>query len=142
MLHRLGVENVIGAREAGALGLLDPSQPVVMYEGDVFEAAIAHLDTLSPGGCDQPEVTLRLDPQSLLDRLLADRKTARDEGTLTQNAFDLQSRIAEIFARGGGGIEDADLAAFECDAFMVLTKTPETLARIRHMLRTGKPLRI
>lgn len=130
------------AREAGALGLLDPSRPVVMHEGDVFAAALAHLDGLSPGGSVHPPVTLRLEPQAVLDHLLADRKTARDDGALTQNAFEIQSRIADIFARGGGGLSDADLASFECDAFMALTKTPETLARIRHMLRSGKPLRI
>ncbi len=129
------------AREAGALGLLEPSQPVVMYAGDVFAAAIAHLDTVTRGHAGSGAVTLRLDPHVVLDRLLSERETDRDEGRITPNAFALQSRIAEIFAKGGEGMSDQELAQFECDAFIALARTPETLARIKHMLRTGKPLR-
>lgn len=130
------------AREAGALGLLEPSQPVVMYAGDVFAAAIAHLDTVTRRHAGSGAVTLRLDPHVVLDRLLSERETDRDEGRITPNAFALQSRIAEIFAKGGEGMSDQELAQFECDAFIALARTPETLARIKHMLRTGKPLRI
>ena len=128
------------AREAGDLALLDPSQPVVMHDDDVFAAALAHLDTLEPRQGAQEVVTLRLDRQAVLSGLLSERETARDEGRITPNAFALQSRIAEIFAAGGAGTSEADLAALESEVFMALVATPETLARIGHMLRTGKPL--
>jgi 3-hydroxyacyl-CoA dehydrogenase len=38
-------------------------------------------------------------------------------------------------------IKDDDLLKLERQAFMTLIRQPATLARIEHMLETGKPLR-
>ena len=41
----------------------------------------------------------------------------------------------------GSRVDEAWLITIERAEFMTLLKTPETQARIKHMLETGKPLR-
>ena len=49
--------------------------------------------------------------------------------------------------RGGGHnditetVRDARLLDLERNAFVALSRTPESIARVSHMLKTGKPLR-
>ena len=38
-------------------------------------------------------------------------------------------------------LDDSDILDLEREAFMTLVRLPPTLARIEHMLTTGKPLR-
>ena len=50
--------------------------------------------------------------------------------------------LATVLSGGAGGtFEDTGLLALEREAFTGLVRTPGTLARIEHMLATGKPLR-
>ena len=57
--------------------------------------------------------------------------------------------VAEQLGRGALGrrnrrhdtVGEDELLALEREAFMALIKHPATLARIEHMLETGKPLR-
>lgn len=54
-------------------------------------------------------------------------------------------KLAWVLAGGdaasGSAIDEDALLALEREAFLDLLETPETIARIRHMLDTGKPLR-
>jgi 3-hydroxyacyl-CoA dehydrogenase len=40
-----------------------------------------------------------------------------------------------------GTVTEDGLLALERDAFVALSRTPESIARVSHMLKTGKPLR-
>jgi 3-hydroxyacyl-CoA dehydrogenase len=52
-------------------------------------------------------------------------------------AFVLSGGAADVTAR----LSETEILALECQAFMRLIKQEGTLARIEHMLTTGKPLR-
>ena len=56
-----------------------------------------------------------------------------------------QAELATILSGDGTDITETvaedDLLKMERQGFMKLIKTPATLARIEHMLETGKPLR-
>jgi 3-hydroxyacyl-CoA dehydrogenase len=53
--------------------------------------------------------------------------------------------MAEVLSGGGVSagsvLTDADMLALEVEHMVALAKTPESLARLEHMLATGKPLR-
>ncbi len=70
---------------------------------------------------------------------------AREKGFLTPHDVTTGTQIAMIVT--GGDVEaetemsEQDIMALERRAFLHLARTPETQARIRHMLDCGKPLR-
>lgn len=69
----------------------------------------------------------------------------RMQGRATVHDEVVASELATILAGGDTDITETvgenDLLKLERKAFMKLIKTPATLARIEHMLETGKPLR-
>ena len=68
---------------------------------------------------------------------LQGKATAHDEVVASELATILSGDRADITET----VAEKDLLKLERDAFMRLIKTPATLARIEHMLETGKPLR-
>lgn len=126
------------AREAGALGLLDPAQPIAMHADDVLDAAAALAERLVPGhAAPAPAALVAAGPdaaQALLAPLTlsdADRLIAK------QIAFVLTGGQATA----GSPLTEDDLRALEREGFLALARLPMTLDRIRHMLKTGKPLK-
>ncbi|MEM9438863.1 MAG: 3-hydroxyacyl-CoA dehydrogenase NAD-binding domain-containing protein [Pseudomonadota bacterium] len=69
----------------------------------------------------------------------------RQQGKATQHDVVITKELAVILAGGDTDITetvtDDELLKMERTAFMRLIKTPASLARIEHMLETGKPLR-
>jgi 3-hydroxyacyl-CoA dehydrogenase len=53
--------------------------------------------------------------------------------------------LARVLAGGtanaGGNMDEEELFGLEREAFLTLARTPETAARIAHMLNRGRPLR-
>ena len=68
---------------------------------------------------------------------LQGKATAHDEVVATELATILSGGDTDITET----VSEGDLLKIEKKAFMTLIKTPATLARIEHMLETGKPLR-
>jgi 3-hydroxyacyl-CoA dehydrogenase len=70
---------------------------------------------------------------------------ARENGFLTPHDVTTGTQIAMIVTGGDVDAEtqmtELDIMALERRAFLHLARTPETQARIRHMLDYGKPLR-
>ena len=70
---------------------------------------------------------------------------ARDKGRLTPHDVTTGAAIAMIVTGGdvdaGTELTEQDLFDLERKAFIELARTPETRARIRHMLGHGSPLR-
>ncbi|MDX2347157.1 MAG: enoyl-CoA hydratase/isomerase family protein, partial [Legionella sp.] len=64
---------------------------------------------------------------------------------ISQHDAFLASQLADVMCGGdvdsGTEVDEAWILRLEHAAFMRLAETPETQARIRHMLETGKPLR-
>jgi len=63
------------------------------------------------------------------------------------SAYDVEisRQLAVVLSGGDTGITrpltEQDLLDLELEAFLTLVKQPSTLARLEHMLKTGKPLR-
>ncbi|MGH6944652.1 MAG: 3-hydroxyacyl-CoA dehydrogenase, partial [Geminicoccaceae bacterium] len=68
---------------------------------------------------------------------LAGKATPHDEVVGKQLAIVLSGGATDLTLTIG----DDDLLKLERQAFMTLVRRPATLARIEHMLETGKPLR-
>ena len=71
----------------------------------------------------------------MIDRL---QNEARARGTITEYDEVVGDKIKSVFAKS---TSYADALAKEREEFVELCGRPLTLARIRHMLDTGKPLR-
>ncbi|MBU0515186.1 MAG: 3-hydroxyacyl-CoA dehydrogenase, partial [Proteobacteria bacterium] len=71
--------------------------------------------------------------------------TMHQAGLATDHDLTVSTKVAEVLT-GGNVLRDTlvseqHLLDLEREAFVSLCGTPETQARIRHMLTTGKPLR-
>ena len=70
---------------------------------------------------------------------------AQSKGHLTPHDVTTGGQIAMIVTGGdvdaGTVMSEADICALERRAFLTLARTPETKARIEHMLNHGSPLR-
>ncbi|MDP9064370.1 MAG: 3-hydroxyacyl-CoA dehydrogenase, partial [Pseudomonadota bacterium] len=66
-------------------------------------------------------------------------------GIATGHDMVVAAELAEVLSGGGADLVDAvsedQIMELERSAFMRLIKTPGTLARVEHLLATGKPLR-
>jgi 3-hydroxyacyl-CoA dehydrogenase len=72
-------------------------------------------------------------------------KAFRLLGKATAYDVEIAEKLAWVLSGGNADItaplSEDDLLALECEAFVELVKQPGTLARLDHMLKTGKPLR-
>jgi 3-hydroxyacyl-CoA dehydrogenase len=85
-----------------------------------------------------PGQSARLAMQIVVDGLrLRGAATPHDEVVADQLAVVLSGGDTDVTAT----LSDDDLLRLEREAFMTLIKHPATLARLEHMLETGKPLR-
>ncbi len=66
-------------------------------------------------------------------------------GKVTPHDEVVSRALADVLSGGDTDVtellSEEDLLALEREAFMSLVKNPDTLARMEHMLETGKPLR-
>lgn len=72
-------------------------------------------------------------------------KAYRLLGKATEYDVEVLGRLASVLSGGDCDmtqpLTEDDMLALECEAFVELVKHPGTLARLDHMLKTGKPLR-
>ena len=80
--------------------------------------------------------------RAAMDMAVADY---RKRGLATPHDVTVAAGLAEVLSGGPADpiddVSEGDLLALERSVFMRLVKTPATLARIEHILDTGKPLR-
>ena len=66
-------------------------------------------------------------------------------GKATDYDVDIAEKLAFVLSGGDTDITtpltEADILALELQAFVTLTQQAGTLARLEHLLKTGKPLR-
>src|SRR5665811_2608442 len=69
----------------------------------------------------------------------------RKSGRATPHDVVVAGYLARVLSGGDTDITETvtedDIRALEKEAFVTLIKHPDTLARVQHMLETGKPLR-
>lgn len=134
------------AQQAMALGFARESDIVVFHMQELLWVAQERARALARNGWRSPPVM----PESVAGRAgidifgerLAKRRAA---GELSEHDERVGRALAYALCGGdvasGSLADEAQLLAGERRAFIELATTPETAARIQHMLDTGKPLR-
>lgn len=122
------------ADQAREIGYLQASD-VVVYHPDRLITEAKKV-ALAAEAHDIPQWVRPEGPlQGMIDRL---QDEARARGTITEYDAVVGDKIKSVFAKPA---TYADALAKEREEFVDLCGRPLTLARIRHMLETGKPLR-
>ncbi|MGI4851493.1 MAG: 3-hydroxyacyl-CoA dehydrogenase NAD-binding domain-containing protein [Janthinobacterium lividum] len=133
------------AAEAKDLRYLRPSDAITMNRDRLLADAKIKALSLIPGyqpptppEFSLPGATARVALSMAVKALvLTGKATTYDAEISRELAFILTGGEADITEK----VTEDQLYALELKAFMTLVKNPKTLARIEHMLETGKPLR-
>jgi 3-hydroxyacyl-CoA dehydrogenase len=132
------------ALQARAWGLLDPAEKIEMNAECILKSAVAVAGEMALSGYHPPESTsFRVAGDVALDALWAKLEQRREVGEISAHDQRVGRLLAGVLC-GGGGREtstEQELLALEREAFLDLCHTPETMERMGHMLKTGKPLR-
>ncbi|HEX6144479.1 MAG TPA: 3-hydroxyacyl-CoA dehydrogenase family protein, partial [Geminicoccaceae bacterium] len=133
------------AFEARELLFLRESDGITMNRDRLLADARARALELARDYVPPAEVEIRLPGPSGRAALALAVEALRRSGKATPHDEVVAGELARVLSGGPTDITavltEDDLLALERDAFMRLVRTPATLARMEHMLETGKPLR-
>ncbi len=144
--HAAAAKVSSSAHEARDMGYLQPSDGVVFHRARVLAEAKRRAISLAEAGYVPPD---RNEPIQLISTgraasLLMGAQMFFWGGYASAHDQKIAQRIAHVLGGGLRGQATAtaqQLLDLECEAFCSLAGEPATLARIQHMLTTGKPLR-
>ena len=133
------------AADAQELGYLRPTDGITMNRdrllADAKARALAMADGYTPP--ERPVFTLPGASGRAALQLAVD--SFRKTGLATPHDEVVAAELARVLTGGDADVTDevseADLLRLERESFMRLARHPASLARIEHMLETGKPLR-
>ena len=136
----------MSAADARANGYLNPQDRIVFNRDHLIgEAKKEVLDMVAAGYAPpikQPIPVLGEAGQGMIDAELYNMKSA---GFVSEHDAFLASRIAYVLSggevRSNAVVDESVLLTLERKAFVDFLKQEKTVARIDHMLKTGKPLR-
>ena len=144
----IGMAKTAGsALEAREWNYLRPSDPVVMNADETLYVAKQHARALYAAGYRPPRYRddIAVAGADGASTLKAQLLNMREGGFISAHDYRIGSGLADILCAGDldpGTLVDEDwFLSREVDLFMELLGTPETRARIAHLLETGKPLR-
>ena len=134
------------AEEAREALFLRPSDGVTMNRDRLLADAKARALAMVAAGYEPPQpVELSLPGPSGRAALVMAVDGFRKSGKATPHDEVVAKRLATVLTGNDTDVTEKvtedDLYRLEREAFLDLVKTPATLARIEHMLETGKPLR-
>jgi 3-hydroxyacyl-CoA dehydrogenase len=132
---------------AQELAMFRPGRDDVLMNRDrMLDRAIALVREMAPGYVPAGRPSLPAAGRSLAGEMREWLIQARAKGRLVPHDVTVGEQVAMIVTGGDVGagtlIGEQDLMALERQAFLALAATPQTRARIAHMLEYGKPLRI
>jgi len=133
------------AAEAQALLILRPEDRITMNRdrllADAKTRALELVDSYTPP--DKPEIALP--GATALAAMGMAIGGFRLSGKATPHDVTVGNALAEVLSGGQTDmtetVTEQDLLDLECQLFVRLAKNPATMARVQHMLKTGKPLR-
>ena len=136
----------MSAREAQAMGYLRPRDTVVMDPSRLIWEAKRKALGLVVGGWEAPErKSFKLPGASGRAAIELYLYQMHEGGFVTDHDLSVAKKLAYVLTGGdcasGAVRTEQDILDLEREAFLSLCGTPETQARIQHMLTTGKPLR-
>ena len=130
--------------QARSWGFVEDADPVYLDEERLLSPALARARELVDGGW-QPPVAGALDVAgpTVLAGIEEGLSRSASEGDLSAHDVVVGRALAGVLCGAGETApqSEARLLELEREAFLTLCGTPETRARMEHMLRTGKPLR-
>jgi 3-hydroxyacyl-CoA dehydrogenase len=133
------------ADEARALGYLRPSDGITVHPDRLLHDAKQRALALSAGYRPRDRANVTAMGEEGLARFRWELHLLRRADHITEHDARIADRLAYILCGGAlihaTEVSEEYLLELEREAFLSLVATPETLARIRHMLETGKPLR-
>lgn len=134
------------AAEAMQRGYLQSTDIILMHANEVLYGAIQCIHSLNEFNYVSPTPSLfKVGGRELQARCQAKLVNLLEGEFMTAHDYFLSTQLLQVIGGGeleyGTQVSEAYLMALELDAFMALVETPETQARIHHLLKTGKPLR-
>lgn len=133
------------AADARALLFLRPSDGVTMNRDRLLHDAKARALALVEGYAPPPRPAFRLPGASGHVALNMAAEGFHKRGLATDYDLVVSDSFAEVLSGGAADVIDtvseADLLGLERAVFMKRVRDPRTIARVEHMLETGKPLR-
>lgn len=133
------------AHEAKAMHFLRESDNVVMNRDRVLAAAKARVLKMAKDYTPRTPYTFRLPGASGAVALEMGVLEFAKRGMVTPHDITVAKQAAFVLTGGHTDVtkvlEEKDILRLERDGLVKLAKTPESRARVMHMLKTGKPLR-
>jgi 3-hydroxyacyl-CoA dehydrogenase len=134
------------ALEAVEMGFLRREDEIIMNRDRLLAKARARaVSMIDEGYRPRPPQNAMVLGSNGVSTLLEIVAPLRVQGALTENDWFIVEEMATIFTGGENPsprrINEEEMTALERHAFLRLAARPETLARMKHMLATGKPLR-
>jgi 3-hydroxyacyl-CoA dehydrogenase len=135
------------ALEARQLGFVRDSDPVVFHQQELLYVAKKTARALAESGwrAPLPPKAVKVAGRNGIATLELMLLNMREGGMISAHDYRVARGAAAAMCGGdvesGTLVDEAWLLAVERREFIELLKTPETQARIKHMLETGKPLR-
>jgi 3-hydroxyacyl-CoA dehydrogenase len=150
LFQMIGAARVSGsAEEARRMGFLRPTDGVTIHPGRLLADAKETALEMAREGYPLPPPGPRSEIPVVGEAGLAELKIgihlARRGGFITDHDAVVAAKLAHILCggklAGPAAVSEQYLLDLEREAFLSLCGEPNTQARIRHMLQTGKPLR-
>lgn len=132
------------ALDARRIGLLRAGDRITMNRDRVLSDAKARVLELAPDYTPPVPRTVRALGKEGFGNLSYGIWAMREGGYITDHEVTIGRKIAYVLCGGDGPpriVTEQDILDLEREAFLSLLGTPETRARIVHMLENGKPLR-
>jgi 3-hydroxyacyl-CoA dehydrogenase len=133
------------AFEALDMMVLRPGDGVVMNQDRVLAQAKARVLDLAQNYAPPEPVEMHLPGPSGRAALELAVRDFVNKGVATPHDATIAKQLAGVLSGGRTDVLDTvserGVLKLERDAIVQLAKTPETRARVAHMLKTGKPLR-
>ena len=133
------------AADARSIGFLRNTDGITMNRERLLADAKAKALSLVPGYAPSAERSVLLPGARGKGMMMAGVKAMADAGKATPHDVVVAGHLASVISGGDTDgstpLTDTDLLALERSHFMQLAHTTGTLARVEHMLATGKPLR-
>ena len=129
--------------EAEPLKYLRPEDKKIMSRNSLLQVSkeiIQNNKDFSPS----EECTFKLSGKSVYDKMVKMLEKLYNEKIILDHGMEVGKELAKVLSGGDTTLEktlsEDDLYKLELDAFMKLIETEKTQDRIKHTLKTGKPL--
>ena len=129
--------------EAEPLKYLRPEDKKIMSRNSLLQVSkeiIQNNKDFSP----PEECTFKLSGKSVYDKMVKMLEKLYNEKIILDHGMEVGKELAKVLSGGDTNLEktlsEDDLYKLELDAFMKLIETEKTQERIKHTLKTGKPL--